>query len=264
MARRTWPFALILLVTLTAVPTSSPAAEPSCPEIHIGGATQRYPYALRDGEDGTAFGVAYELAQWIGDEISVPVTFHAPVPWSRAETEFDHGEIDMIAGVYGGKERWQGRGILSLPIAEDYVSIFVREDNQFNFKTPEDLIGRTGASLSRVKWGDAFERVRPQLAIEEVAKHAQVLHMIQKRRVDYGIMPLFNGNYWISMIEGGETLTALPTPIAVNSIHLIMSSQSPCLHLMAQVNEMILRSKENGVLQEITRRNTAVPEDPAS
>lgn len=255
MVRHLIAFGLLTALTTLALPRAQ-SSEAACTVIRVGGADLWYPYAFRELDSNEAHGIAYDLVRWIGAKLEVPVEFGEWVPWARTETLFDHGALDVIAGVYSGTKRWAGRGFLTVPFAEDKVSVFVRKGEEFAFSAPHDLIDRRGAALLGVRWGPRFERYRGDLSLQEVQKHEQVLQMVLRNRVDYGVLPYYTGLYWSSRIENGDRLSALTTPISINPVHLVIAQRSPCARLLKQFNRLIVEARETGVLERIVAVHT--------
>lgn len=258
MARHLAIVFLLVVLAVSVAPSRYAVADGSCAAIRVGGADLWYPYAFRDADSNEARGIAYDLIRWIGNELQVPVVFGERVPWARTEMLFDHGDLDVIAGVYNGSERWEGRGFLTIPFAEDKVSVFVKKGEEFPFSAPEDLNGRLGAALLGARWGARFERQRSKLPLQEVQKHEQVLRMILRDRVDYGVLPYFTGKYWASQLTGGDRLTALDTPISINPVHFVIARGSPCAGLLRRINGLITKARETGVLDGIVSMHTPV------
>ena len=237
----------ILRLTVAVVLLVSPAYAGEI--LKISGLPNYPPVSWKSDE--TLMGVGPELAGTIFRELGVPFRFK-PLPWVRALSEMEHGQIDVIAGAYIKTERQKYMNY-SIPFMKDPGAIFVMKDRAFTFNELKDLIGKKGVNMLGYSWGEAFDGfAKKHLNVVTATKPLQALQMLERGRVDYFVYGLYSGLFVAAKAGMGEKVEALPHYVSYEDLCLTFSRKSKFSQLLPKVNEIIKRLKDEGAIDKWT------------
>ncbi|MBW1804126.1 MAG: amino acid ABC transporter substrate-binding protein [Deltaproteobacteria bacterium] len=196
---------------------------------------------------GTLVGVGAELAKTICTELGVSFKFK-PLPWLRALSEAEDGQIDMVAGAYFKKDR-QKYMDYSVPFMKDPAVIFVMKGHAFPFKGLKDLKGRKGVTMLGYSWGEDFDRFAEEhLDMTTVTKPLQALQMLERDRVDFFVYGLYSGGFVATETGMADKVESLAHYLSQEDLYITFSKKSKFRHLLPRANEIIKRLKDEGVI----------------
>ena len=79
-----------------------------------------------------------------------------------------------------------------------------------------------------------------------------------KGRNDYVIMAHRDGLASLARLGVSDQVVALPQPIIVNKVYLMISRRSPAAALLPEIDQMIKTIKQNGRLEAIIAKYVAI------
>jgi len=134
-------------------------------------------------EDGHARGTQVELLGFLAEKAGIAIEYHT-MPWARAQTMVQHGELDGFVTV-ANEERLAYAKFNALPIFEVRQKIFHRyDDHRFDhLSDPAQLVGKMQLSALGTGSGQIFdpERLTKARTIDDMSK------MLVGERGDYFI-----------------------------------------------------------------------------
>lgn len=194
-------------------------------------------------------GPVMEMITNLFGEFDVSVT-SVPLPWARAITQIESGEIDMIPVIFYTEERSHYMEF-STPYAEVPTSIFVPRGSTFHFKNMSDLIGKRGVMMRGDSISAEFQAYRDKLTLTEIAGYDQMVRMLANRRADYGVAAEYGFILEIQRLGIGDEIEILPNPLALRNLHFALSRKSKHLNRLPYINKRINELKDNGTLEQM-------------
>lgn len=196
---------------------------------------------------GTLIGVGAELAKTICTELRVSFKFKQ-LPWLRALSEAEEGEIDMIAGAYMKKDRQEYLDY-SVPFMKDPAVVFVMKGRAFPFKDLRDLMGKKGVTMLGYSWGEAFDRFAEEhLDMTTVTKPLQAFKMLERGRADFFVCGLYSGGFVATEMGMADKVESLAQYVSQEELYIAFSKKSRFRHLLPRANAIIGRLKSQGVI----------------
>jgi polar amino acid transport system substrate-binding protein len=201
-------------------------------------------------DNGQPAGLYPLLLEAAFEEMDVDVQIEV-VPWKRALATGESGETG-VGGIYKNEERLQIYDY-SEPLYAERLMLYVREGSEFEFNDVSDLEGKVIGAILGWSYGDAFDNARSDglFEVEEVPDDEANFQKLILGRVDAVIAIEVASNQLLPQIDGGDTVTALEVPLAVNETYLVFAKSTEREALLERFNETIEAMKEDGRFDEI-------------
>ncbi len=223
--------ALCLLVPAVRGQVPAGGEGSTCRELLASGNPQYPPYLWPDAPEAQAStlqGAAAELAQWLAQEIGVPIRMRYVGPWARVQQEMRAGRIDLIVGAFYTQERTQYMDYFHPPFRQTRSAVWVGPQSTLRYRRWADLAGLRGATVINNSFGEAFDSyARENLEIQQVPSLEQAIHLLQRARVDYLIYEDSPGEAYLARL-GVKGVRQLQPPVATEDLYLTLSHRSAC------------------------------------
>lgn len=250
------PMTALLLGSTTwviaqTVPAEPPAAAPTqCRQIVASGNPQYPPYLWPDPRDDERLvGAAADLAQWLSQEIGLPIQVRHIGPWGRVQQEARSGAVDMIVGAFFTLPRTEYMDYFHPAFRETRSVVFVPERSTLALRRWDDLVPLRGVTVIRNSFGEAFDRfARERLKFSEVASLEQAIEFLARGRADYLVYEDKPAQAFLARL-GATGVKELPTAVATESLYVTLSHRSPC-------NTPEIRGRLQRALYKLEREKT--------
>jgi polar amino acid transport system substrate-binding protein len=242
-----------LVLLLSAVLFAYAArAEESCTKIVATGHPEYPPMAFKEGDriDGAAALLVGEIAK----ELKVPLETKYMGSWSEAQSATREGKADMIIGVYSNDERTEYLDYVDPPFAYDPVQVFVANDQSFDFKGPENLIGKKGIANAGESFGTTFDDfLKEKLTVTRVDGLAAGFDALLSGDADYLIAAYYPAT--AALVRSGldDKVQPLEPALLSEELFVAFSKKSPCVDLSSEFGEGITEMTEDGRFRELVR-----------
>ncbi|MFY7865991.1 substrate-binding periplasmic protein [Roseateles sp.] len=219
----------LLALGLAASVQAQAQAQSACKTLVASGNPQYPPYLWRDPDNETRLvGAIAELAEWLGNEIGVPIDLRYVGNWARVQEETRAGRVDMITGAFFTLPRTEYMDYAHLSFRETRSVVIQREGATFPFQRWEDLIPRKGLTVINNSFGQAFDRfANESLSLSKVSSLDKALQMLERGRADYLVYEDSPAEAFIARM-GLRGLRLMPTPIAQEQLFVTLSHRSAC------------------------------------
>ncbi len=209
------------------------------------------PLSWQEGDQ--LVGPVVDLMTLIFRDFDIPVNTVVR-PWIRALSELEKGEIDAILTIFYTAERANVMEF-TIPYAQVETSIFVKQGNEFPFRTWDDLRNRRGLIGRGDSFGEEFDTFsKEHLTISEVSSSAQVLRMLAAEKTDY-IIGVKNATLLeLIKLDLHEKIVPLDVPIDSQDVHIGFSKQSSFLQYLPEVNKRIQELRDNGTFEKMVQK----------
>jgi len=231
--------------------TSNSVAIGGCETMSVGGADGWEPITYID-RDGRQTGLAIDILHEYAAQNGIHLDLMLDIPWSRSLQMLSKGEIDVIAGAYFTQER-ERIYAYSVPFAFDDVMVFQHRQNRFPITSIHDLIGHRGARPQGGSYGDYIDHYAVNsLDMIYSPTGNRIFDVLMNGRADYVMLGRYDGmtNVYKNNLEG--VIEPAEPPLARNEVFLMFSRESPCARHIAEINLMIDKLKQNGILEQWT------------
>lgn len=211
---------------------TAPAGEAGpCRELLASGNPQYPPYLWPDApaaQASTLQGAAAELAQWLAQELGVPIRMRYVGPWARVQQEMRAGRLDLIVGAFYTQERTEYMDYVHPPFRQTRSVVWVGPQGTLQYRRWADLAGLRGATVINNSFGEAFDRyAKDKLEIQQVPSLEQAIQLLQRGRVDYLIYEDSPGDAYLARL-GIKGVRQLQPPVATEDLYLTLSHRSAC------------------------------------
>jgi ABC-type amino acid transport substrate-binding protein len=231
----TWVTAVILLMS-GGSSLSQPSREAICQKLKVSGARDWMPVSYIDEATGKPAGVAVDVVNRLGIDLSLPIEFDMRYPWARVMTLGKQGAFDIIAGFMPNPER-ASLYLFSHPVHIVNMGAYVRYDSEIDVNKLEDLGGLTHIALrGSIRGGDIDAIVNKNTLWVNTMQ--QLVEMLLAKRGDY----FFSSNEELDDLRRHyKTLKVKKLQLYVDSVDVVLgiSRSSPCAKHMEQIDNVV-------------------------
>jgi polar amino acid transport system substrate-binding protein len=242
-----------LSLLVAAIFSATPArAEDTCTKIVATGHPDYPVMAFRVGDD--IKGAAPLLIAEIAKDLEVPFESKYMGSWSEAQEAARDGKADMIIGVYYNDERAEYLDYVEPPFAYDPVQIFVANDNAFDFKGQDDLIGKKGVANKGESFGTAFDAfLKDKLTVTRSDGLSAAFDALTAGNADYVIAAYYPATSELARLALSDKIQPLEPELLSQELFVAFSKKSPCAALSPKFGEGITEVTEDGRFRELVR-----------
>jgi polar amino acid transport system substrate-binding protein len=212
-----------------------------------------YPVMAFRGEDRID-GAAPLLVGEIAEEIGIPFEAVYMGSWSKAQSATREGKADMIIGVYFNDERARYLEYVEPPFAYDPVQVFVANDEPFEFKGQDDLIGKRGVANEGESFGTTFDAfIQEKLTVRRVDGLPAAFDALLSGDADYVIAAYYPGIAELARLGLDDKIEPLEPELFSEELFVAFSKRSPCVALSPKFGKGITEMTEGGRFRELVR-----------
>jgi len=225
------------------------AAPARAQPITLFGNSEQPPKAWLDNGAPRGFGVdaAVEVLRRAGFEPRVTL-----LPFARALEEVK--QVGIMTGVFKSDDGARFYDY-SDPLVYEEVVMVVRMGKDFPFASVADLKGRKIGMQVAFFYGDEFEAILPQLAVEADASPSTRLKKLAAGRIDVALLNPGRASVANSASDGRvllDELTVLPKPLARLANHLVIGKGMPGGgDILGRINKAIAAATSDDTLAKI-------------
>lgn len=237
-------FVLLLLVTplSQAQTTVRATGHPNWP-----------PFSWQQGDK--IIGIGAELTELIFKELGLPVACTARGNWKRAQSQVEHGEVDILVGAYKTAERVRVMAYPAQPYIEDANVLWVARGKAFPFRRWSDLIGKTGTAMLGESYGEAFDQyIKDKLTVEWVSTPSQSLGKLELGRADYYPFSLYAGQIQVRQLGFEGKIENMPEVISTEGTYIAVSRKSHLVKYLPQIEAAIARLRADGTIDRLVKK----------
>lgn len=240
---------VFVFMMMAAISISAYANDPMIVSGHVSIA----PFSWQEGEK--IVGASIDILAQIATDLGIEMESRFVGPWKRVLFNLEQGTIDVMCGLYATEDRKQFAEFTEY-FAEDRVSIFVWHDRTFPFETWDDLEGKMFGDIIGATRGEEFDAWREKHAtVEYVSDQLLNFKMLEKGRIDCIVMSHYPGLINIKQQRYEDKIVPLPQPLSIKYLRYGISKKSPYVSYLPQINEMLIRLREDGATEKIIQKN---------
>lgn len=214
------------------------------------------PYSAQDEHQRPA-GIFFDiLNEALNQRMRIP--FEAvSLPWARVQSYIRGRKVDGLITV-PTRERLRylvaSKNVFSISL---HVYVNSVSPNYTAFADVTDVAGLSPFQACEINGNQsAIERYqRFQLEkVKLVAKYTQCFKMLSHQRVDFVVVPRALARKLIVDLDMPASIVEVPLQISANH-HLLLHKQSPYVDVLPELNRVIQKMREEGVIEEIVARH---------
>ena len=251
------PFQICLAILLSCLPSLSPcAAQESAPEaaaLRVGVSPVFPPLVFKQGKE--LCGVEVDLARALGENLGRKVTF-VELPWEEQIEALNAGRIDIIMSSMSiTMARRQVMNFSHPYLIVGQMTLVRREDqNKYLLGFPVKPPGTVGV-LKATTGEFLVQREFPKAERKVFTSEALAVQALKKKKIDLFISD--STLVWhLAGMHSTEGLAAVP--IALSEEQLAWGVRKGDEKLLTAADEFLQKSLQDGTLNRILRRWTAV------
>jgi polar amino acid transport system substrate-binding protein len=186
--------------------------------------------------------------------IKVPFDSKYMGSWSEAQSATREGNADMIIGVYYNDERAQYLEYVEPPFAYDPVQVFVANDDPFEFKGQDDLIGKKGVANEGESFGTTFDAfLKDKLTVTRVDGLPAAFDALLSGDADYVVAAYYPVTAELVRLQLDDKIQPLEPELFSEELFVAFSKKSPCVALSPKFGKGITELTEDGRFREMVR-----------
>lgn len=203
-------------------------------------------------KDGQAAGLYPDLLQEAFKRMGTTVSIKA-YPWKRALALSERGEVG-VGGIYKNDARLKIYDY-SAPLFSEKILIYVKKGNGFEYKSVDDLKGKTIGVLSGWSYGDAFDQAKTQgsFKVEEVTNDNVNFEKLTLGRVDAVLAIELTAQQIISAKNYDGQVEALSTPLTISDTYLVFAKSAQQTALLEKFNSVLKAMQEDGTYDSLVK-----------
>ena len=226
---------------LALVLAAGPAAASEC----VGSGHLKWrPYSVADGD--RLVGGAHDLAAAVLRRLGTGYRAQPEGPWKRVFGALMAGQVDIVAGAFPNAAR-QEEFRYSAPFHEEEIALFVRQGQEFDFRTMEDLAGRSAIGALGTSFGEAWDRFAAErLTYMHSATILEGMRMLAAGRADFMVAPRGIGE--VRVRDGGlaGAVVALDRPLVRLPLHFVFRRDGACAALVERFDAVMAEMRAAG------------------
>ncbi len=211
------------------------------------------PFSWQQGDK--IIGIGAELTELIFKDLGISVAFTARGNWKRAQSQVEHGEVDILVAAYKTAERSKVMVYTAKPFMEDANVLWVAKGKAFPFRQWSDLIGKTGTAMLGESYGEAFDSyIKEKLQVDWVNTPAQSLGKLELGRADYFPFSLYAGQIVVRQLGFEGKVDNLPEVISTEGTYIAISRKSRLDKYLPQIEATIARLRADGTIDRLIKK----------
>lgn len=233
------PLPLLLLTLCLLLPLELAAQSyrvTQCKELRVAGPDQWSINSTYDPTSQSNKGLGYALLQKVAEKQQIPYKILPNLPWQRVLKYAEDGQLDIVVSIYQNAQRERFLEF-SEPVFTNRVKIYVRQGNEFEFRSFADLNGKKGLIPVGASYGDEFDEYAKNLDLIGKTTIADLFVYLSRGAADYAIQNESRASSYIveNSLEG--QIVALAAPLLNVSARLGYSRNSPCSDLLQKFKQ---------------------------
>ncbi len=208
------------------------------------------PFMFQGG--GKALGLYPALLETAFSRMGVDAEIKA-YPWRRALSIGARGEA-AVGGIYKNREREEVYDY-SKPLFEERILLYVRKGKGFEFKSLQDLKGKTLGTIRGWSYGDEFDKAKQAglFKTEEVEGDEINFKKLLAGRVDAVLGIDISAELAIRQQGCQGQVEALERPIAVNKTYIAFAKRLGKVELLERFNAALDEMRKDGSYERIVK-----------
>lgn len=252
----------VMLLSIACAFAVSARANPlPCDNLLVSGNSEYPPLLWRNPDKpDELIGVVPALLQEILTPLGVDAQIRHIGSWARVQRLARNGDIDMVAGAFMTRERFQYMDYILPPILHLPTAIWVPKGQAFLYRHWPDLQNRVGSTLIGNSFGQNFDKYAEEnLSIEAVRSIDQSFLMANAGRVDYVLYELLQGQVKLAREGRANQFEALDKPISTEGLFFTFPKKSQCnsFDFRELVADGLYTLINNGRINELVEEYTA-------
>lgn len=213
------------------------ADPPPCKTLRIGGDLDWYPISYINPATQQIDGEGQTLLHSLSHSLGYRTEF-IHMPWKRALTALNEGQIDIIAGGYWNTER-ESKLYFSIPFGYSTIVIYVSANADLAITSLEDLKNKQGIIKLGTSAGVIFDTYKQHLQVIGIKNYRQAVQILLNKHADYLIAPTNIFDNPLIAIPEREHIKQLDYIVAKVPIHFLVSRKTKCTHILHKLNDAL-------------------------
>ncbi|WP_246166831.1 substrate-binding periplasmic protein [Marinobacter salinexigens] len=245
---------------LSLMDTDASANETACKHLLVSGNAEYPPLLWQSpGNPDELVGAVPALLKEILQPLGVTADIRHIGSWARVLRHAETGRLDMVAGAFMTRERFQFMDYMLPPIVQLPTAVWVPKGKEFLYRHWPDLRGKVGSTVIGNSFGQRFDQyAQENLHLEYVRSIDQSFAMASARRIDYVLYEKLQGQVALARDRKADEFTALDTPISQEGLFFTFSKKSPCntFEFREKVADRLYQLVNSGRVDELVSEYT--------
>ncbi|MFA6027584.1 MAG: transporter substrate-binding domain-containing protein [Patescibacteria group bacterium] len=202
-------------------------------------------------QDDKIVGAGPEIVERIFTELGVPVTTNYEGSWDEVQQKAKDGTVDVLVAAYKTAEREEYMDY-SIPYTTDPVVLVVKKGKTFPNNSLDELIDKKGVVMIGDSYGQTFDNfIKEKLSVREVSTAKEAFDLLENEEAHYFVYALYSAQNYMFENQVMDNFEIIPNYITSENFYVTISKKSPYNYLMPQVNELLQKYTEDGIIDQI-------------
>lgn len=214
-----------------------------------------YPPLSWRHKDGKLRGASIDLVSEIFAEKNIKVITDSGGPWKRIVLNAQRGKVDMVVGIRRTPEREKYLHFIEPAITPAAQAIFIRKQNEFQYKQWSDLKGKVGGVTLGASFDDTFDTyAKNNLHLEQVKTVEQNFKKLANHRIDYFLGPLLPTLLYAEKSGDRYKIQFVRPPFMIINEYVAFSKRSNCQQYAAYFEQRIAQKIAEGEMDDLLEK----------
>lgn len=239
-------FYIIMPLTLLTLLTLSPKGQAT--ELIACGHPYYPPVSWLQNNE--IIGVAPAVVKLIFGELGYQVRLDMFGNWKRCLREVKTGHADIVVAAYRIKSREPHFDFSQQHIVADPIGAFVNPKHAKDYRSLDDLKGKTVGLLFGDSFGDSLDKfIEANNHIEYVSKGKQNFEKFVHGRIDFMLLGILSGQLQTMKFAYNKQIIAAPLKLDTQYYYLALSPHSQLKKHLPYINQRLQQLHQSGKIQ---------------
>jgi len=210
-------------------------------------------------------GIAPTVVKQLFSELGYLVRFETVGNWKRCLWEVKTGRADIVVAAYRIASREPDFDFSQQHIVADPVGVFVNSNKIGNYRSLNDLKGKTVGLLFGDSFGDSLDKfIVDNSQIEYVSQGQQNFAKLAHDRIDFMPLGTVSGNLQTQKFGYSEQIIAAPFKLTTEYYYLALSRHSELSKHLPYINQRLDQLHRNGKIQQLQIKYSKIYLEPST
>lgn len=219
-----------LIALLAAIPFTASAAAAKCDRLIATGGADNPPFLWRDPQNPKRLvGANADLLRKITDSLDLKLELLYTGDAAKALEQVRSGRVDVLADALLDPEELAYLDFVHPAIVSLQISAWVPNDPGFLYSSRNELMGRSGTSVTTTRFDRVFERyAKENLRLRSAPGLGDALQSLLAGQTDYVLHERYSTVAQASQLGLLDDIQRLEPPVSSRGMHFAVAHDSAC------------------------------------
>ncbi len=204
-------------------------------------------------------GIAPTVVKQLFGELGYQVRFDTVGNWKRCLWEVKIGRADIVVAAYRIASREPDFNFSQQHIVADPIGVFVNSNKIENYRSLNNLKGKTVGLLFGDSFGDSLDQfIVDNSQIEYVSQGQQNFAKLAHGRIDFMPLGTVSGKLQTQKFEYSGQIVEAPFKLTTEYYYLALGRHSGLGQHMPYINQRLIELHQKGIIQQLQTKYSKI------